>query len=288
MANGSGQASAPGTVADALQLAVMALNSRRPEEAERIAAVAVKANPRDPRALHILGYALLMQGRGAEAVAPLEAAARLRHDGEIETQLAVALRQAGRLDDALARLRRAVKRRPPYPAAFHELGCLLSSSKRYDEAIEVFSRGLDVAPMMPELSIQLGYALLQRGSRLEAKAAFARALGILPASREALYGLAKSEQELGNYAAAADCFRRCLRISPDPAIWHQLGRCLLRLGQLDAAYDCFRATVRAEPKRLGNVLTSILKAPSGRFWLKPSAARRFLQEAKNGSNTSSA
>jgi tetratricopeptide (TPR) repeat protein len=288
MADRSGQARVSGNAADALQLAIVALNSRRPDEAERIAAVVVKANPRDPRALHILGYALLMQGRGAEAVAPLEAAARARHDGEIDTQLAVALRQAGRLDDALARLKRAVKRRPPYPAAFHELGCLLSFSKRYDEAIEVFSRGLGVAPMMPELSVQLGQALLQRGSRLEAKAAFARALDILPASREALFGLARSEQELGNYAAAADCFRRCLRIRSDPAIWHQLGRCLLRLGELDGAYDCFRAAVRAEPKRFGNVLTSILKAPSGRFWLKPSAARRFLQEAKNGSSSSSA
>jgi tetratricopeptide (TPR) repeat protein len=281
MADGSGQARASGTGQDALQRAIAALNGRRPDEAERMAAIAVKANPRDPRALHILGYALLIQGRGAEAVAPLEAAARARRDGETDTQLAMALRQAGRLDDALARLRRAVKRRPPFPGAFHELGCVLSLLQRYDEAVEVFRQGLDVAPMMPELSIQLGYVLLQCRKWAEAKAAFMRALDIAPALREPLLGMAQAEQELGNYAASADCLRRCLRISSDPGIWHQLGRCLLRMGELDPAYDCFRHVVRTEPVRFGNVLTSILKAPRGRFWLKPSAARRFLQEAKN-------
>jgi tetratricopeptide (TPR) repeat protein len=281
MADGFRQAHSSGAAEDTLQRAIGALNSRRPDEAERMAATAVKANPRDARALQILGYALFLQGRGAEAVAPLEAAARLRNDAEIDTQLAVALRQAGRLEDALARLNRAVKRRPSFPGAFHELGCLLASLKRYDEAIDAFRQGLDVAPMMPELSVQLGYALLQCGRWAEAKSAFTRALNIAPALREALSGLAKAEQELGDHAASADCLRRCLRISSDPVIWHQLGRCLLRMGQLDEAYDCFRHAVRAEPRRFANVLTSILKAPRGRFWLRPSAARRFLQEAKD-------
>ncbi|MGH6670853.1 MAG: tetratricopeptide repeat protein [Xanthobacteraceae bacterium] len=281
MTDRSGQARAPGAAQDALQRAIMALNDRRPDEAERLAAAAAKANPRDPRTLYVLGSALLMQGRGAEAVAPLEAAARARHDGEIDTRLAMALRLAGRADDALARLKRAVKRRPPFPGAFHDLGCILGSLKRYDEAVDVFRQGLDVAPMMPELSVQLGYTLLQCRKWTEAKAAFARALDIVPALREPLLGLAKAEQELGDFAASADWLRRVLRLGSDPAIWHQLGRCLSRIGDIDAAYDCFRHAVRAEPARFGNVLTTILKAPRGRFWLKPSAARRFLQEARN-------
>src|SRR5580658_6018477 len=146
---GLGDAGVAGTAnADALvQRAGLALNSQRPGEAERIARDVLRDHPQHPRALHVLGYALLLQGRVDDAITTLEPAARRRHDAEIDAHLAIALRRAGRPDDALARLKRATKRNPPYAPAFHECGCLLASLGRRDEAIEAFQRGLDVAPM---------------------------------------------------------------------------------------------------------------------------------------------
>ena len=178
----------PGAVGndEALQRAMLALDGQRRNDAERIAGEVLKADPRHARALHVLGCALLMQGRPQDAIAPLEAAARGRHDPQTDTLLAIALRQAGRTDDALSRLKRATKRQPPYAAAFHELGCLLSSLERHDEAIEALLRGLEVAPMMPELSIQLGYVLLRRRHFADAKIAFARALDIARLARRAV------------------------------------------------------------------------------------------------------
>src|SRR5262245_38462424 len=123
-------------VAQALQRAAAALNAQRPQEAEQIARQ-LASRGRHPQALHILGCALLMQGRAGDAVTPLEEAARGRHDAEIETQLAMALRQSGRNEEALARLKRAVKRKPAFPPAFRELGVLLASLQQYDEAAEV-------------------------------------------------------------------------------------------------------------------------------------------------------
>ena len=88
---------------------------RPPGEAERIAADVLKTNAGSLPALQILGTALLMQGRGKEAIAPLERAARASRDARTETELAVALRQAGRNEEARERLERAVKRKPPFP-----------------------------------------------------------------------------------------------------------------------------------------------------------------------------
>ena len=165
-----------------LQQAAFALNAKQPEEAQRIAEEILKRDPRNAGALHILGFALLMRGRAQDAVAPLEAAARGRHDPEIETRLALALSQIGRRDDALSRLKRAAKRRPPYPPAFHGLGTLLFAMERCDEAIEVLRGGVKVAPMMPELSTLLGSVYLKQRNFGEAKAAFGQALAISPNS----------------------------------------------------------------------------------------------------------
>jgi tetratricopeptide (TPR) repeat protein len=138
-----------------------------------------------------------MQKRADDAIAPLQAAAQNLRDGETDTLLAMALRQSGRTDEALAQLKRATKRRPPYAPAFHELGYLLMLLEKYDEAIDTLRRGLEIAPMMPQLSVQLGEVFLRRRNYGEAQAVFALALEIVPQSAEALFGIAKANQLLG-------------------------------------------------------------------------------------------
>lgn len=273
-ANSSGR---PAQAAAALQRARVALSSDRPQDAERIAEEVLKFDPRNGAALQVRGAALLMQKRASDAVAPLQAAAQSLRDGETDTLLAMALRQTGRVDDALSRLKRATKREPPYAPAFHELGYLLMSLENYDAAIEALHRGLEIAPMMPQLSVQLGEVFLRRRSYVDAKAAFARALDIAPQSAGALFGLAKAHQSLGETSAAAVFYRRCLVLTPeDPTCWLNLGHCLLQLGELEAGHDCYRSAARGDPKRYGRALTSLAASGRGRLWLRPSAAARFF------------
>jgi len=264
-----------------LRQAALALSADRPREAERIAKEALADSSRNGQALHILGCALLMQGRAKEAIAPLETALRGRHDPKIETQLAMALRFAGRPDEAAARLKRFCKRGPPYAPAFLELGVVLSSIGRHQEAIEVLRRGLDIAPMMPQLSIARGYAFLGSWDPSNAKAEFARALEILPGSSDALLGMARAQRESGDAQAAVEHIRRCLVNNPNEAwAWNLLGHCLLELGQLDAGYDCFRTAGRRHPRGWGQALTSLVTSRRGRLWLRPSAAQQFFARAE--------
>ena len=263
---------------DVLQRAMTALNGNRLNEAEQIARDVLNVDHRNAKALYVLGSALLMQGRPLDAIAPLEDAARGRHDAQSDTMLAIALRQAGRAEDPYSRLKRITKRQPPYAAAFLELGRLLASMERNAEAAEALMRGVEVAPMMPEMSIQLGYVLLRRRDFGGAKSAFARALAIVPNSPDALFGIAQAHQENGESQVAADYFRRYLIVSPgDPTAWVRLGLCLLALGQRDAGHDCFRTVARRDAKGFGNALSSLVKSSRGRFWLKPSDAARFLR-----------
>jgi tetratricopeptide (TPR) repeat protein len=267
---------------DLLQQATFALNAKRPQDAQRIAQQILKTEPRRARALHILGAALLMQDRATDAVAPLEDAVRSLRDPETETLLGIALRRIGKNEDALLRLKRAIKRQPPFGAAFHELGFLLLSMERYTEAIEVLSRGHGLLPMMPELSILLGNVFLECRNFRDAKLCFARALNISTNSSDAMYGLGMAHWRLCEYRAAADLFRHCLMRNPDDvSSWLNLGHCLLELGQRDAGYECFRTVARGSQKQYTSALTALVNAGRSRFWLKPSAAERFLRGTRS-------
>jgi tetratricopeptide (TPR) repeat protein len=198
-------------------------------------------------------------------------------DPETEVRLADALRQVGRHEDAVNRLKRAAGRYPSEASLFLELGYQLVLMDRYDEAIEALGRGLQIAPMMPQMSIQLGFAYLSRGDCANAKIALARALDMSPHADDALFGLAKAHQELGENEEAAGYFQRYLTNRPnDGGGWLSLGHCLLELGQLDVGYECFRRAASGDAERYGAALTSLASAARGRFWLRPREAARFL------------
>ncbi len=266
---------------EGLRRATVAMESRRPDEAERIARDLLANVGQQPRVLHVLGLSLLAQGRAHEAVTPLETAAQGGASSIIETHLAIALRQSGRGADALAWLQRATERQPAFPFAFHELGVLLFAQRRLEEAEAVLRRGLTVAPAMPELSVLLGGILLERGDRANAKAAFARVLASAPQHPGALYGFGTVLMDDGEFARAAERFRQAL--TRDPTYVQagiSLGTCLLELGQREEALTQLRAAASVSPQFYGKALRALVNSGHGQFWLKPSAAAAFLKSGQ--------
>jgi Flp pilus assembly protein TadD len=274
----SGPRLAGGDAEADLQWAIGALNHGRADDAERFARTVLARIPQHAKALYLLGCALLQQNRAAQAVAPLERAARALQDPAVETQLGIALRQVGRTDDALARFRRATKRRPPHPEAFHELGYLLFSSGQSDEAATVVEHGIELAPKAVELPILLGVIDQGRGDRVKAKAAFAQALAIAPDHPGAHYGMGLVLADDAAYAQAAEHLQRALAGNPaDVQARLKLAACQLELGRSDHALDNLRAAVRADASSYGIALSLVSCSARGRFWLRPSTARQRLE-----------
>ncbi len=254
-----------------------AIQSQRPEEAMRLSQEILSRNPSQPNALHLFGYALLMQERAEEAIAPLEKAFRSLRDPAVETQLAIALRKAGRTDDALNRLARAIKRKPVFPAAIHEYGYLLFSLDRTSEAIDVVKSGIESAPGMPDLPILLGWIFHAKNDGASAKTAFARALGIVPNHSDALYGMGLVHMDAGEFAPAAEYFQRALMSDPsDQQSRLYLGACLLETGQTGAASACLRQVTRGGANFYGKALKVLSSSSRGRFWVQPSGVAKFF------------
>jgi tetratricopeptide (TPR) repeat protein len=264
-------------IADALARAKAALDQGRAGEAEQFARVVLGNDARHAAALQLLGGALLLQERHAEAIPPLEGAARVLRDPALDTQLAIALREVGRHDDALSRLKRAIKRDRPYAFAYHELGFLLYSLQRYDEAIAAIRRGIEIAPLSSNLWVLLGGICQARRDLPGAWAAFARALSISPNLASAHYGMGTALMAQADYAPAAEHFRIASINNPeDLQARLKLAGCLLEIGQTDAALTLLRTAVRGDPKHFPLSLKLVLSSGRGRFWLRPSVAARAL------------
>lgn len=266
-----------GALARALDQAAHALRAGRPTEAERFAAPVLAADPANLLAAQVLGAALLMQGRPAEAIDPLEMAAQRSEDPSTGIYLARALAGVGRLDEALVQLRECAARRPPFAQAFLELGDQLAEAGAYDEAAEVFEAGLSLLPDASVLKVGLGYVCLRRGDRAKARELFSQVRAEAPERRDAVIALARVMALDGETADAADLFRLALASRPhDPVVCVELGRCLLDLGERETGEAMLRAGARA-PAQWGAALRALAAGAHGRAFLRPSAAARFLQ-----------
>lgn len=260
-----------------LQWAAIAIQNGSPEHAERFAGEVLKADAGSVEAAKLFGYALMLQDRAGEAVAPLEKAARASRNPEIETQLSIALRHVGKTDKALIWLKRAVSRTPPFAPAFDELGYLLKVLNRPAEAIAVLKQGVTVAPMMTEMWIQLGLVCADVNDRAGARSAYAQALAINPVHPDAVKGMASVLMHEGDHARAAELFKRAIAADPnDAAMRVGLGHCLLELGQKDAGYACLRVAV-GQGASLQRAIAASASSAHGRLWLRPSDAAKFFK-----------
>jgi tetratricopeptide (TPR) repeat protein len=267
----------PSSSSQALESAVFALRMQRPNEAERLAEGVLKSNRGNALAAEVLGRALLMQNRAGEATVPLERAARRSDSPAIETLLAAAYAATGRSDEALDQLRRTMARRPPFPPAFLETAGQLTKIGNLDEAIAVLEEGLALTPDAADLQMELGFLSIKRNGRTKARALFLQVLTAAPERHDALIALAKVMALDGEYAAAADIYRRALGLRPDDAMTrNNLGICLLEMGERDAGEASLRAAMRGDPHTVGRAITSLAAASHGRFFLRPSAAAKFL------------
>jgi tetratricopeptide (TPR) repeat protein len=264
-----------------LQGAILALQMQRPDEAERLAGGVLKANRGNAAAAAILGRALMLQNRAAEAIIPLERAARRGDNPALETQLAAALAAAGRRDQALEQLRRTTARRPPFLPAFLEHAGQHAKSGNYAEAIAVLEGGLALLPGALELQVELAFLHVKRNDRAKARLILSQALAAAPQHPHVLAALAQVMHLDGDYAAAADTYRRALALRPDDAAARKnLGACLLEMGEREAGEASMRTAIRAAPQLTGPAIISLAAASYGRFFLRPSAAANFLHGNK--------
>lgn len=199
--------------------ALGAMNAGRFRRAAELAQAARRKSPNDPRVLATLGQALSRCGRGREALIPLRKAVSLdKANTSYRFELAYALDEAARPDEALAEIDAVLKIDPAHDRAVRVRCSIFRRTGRAAEAWEWLTARLDRLPNTPTIALA---AAANLPSKAEPDAVLDRvreaiaAPGTKPAERRSLfYALAKILDRIGRYDEAFAAAESANRLFP--------------------------------------------------------------------------
>ena len=158
--------------------------------------------------------------------------------------LGIALRQKGRVDEAIAEYQEALQINPDYGDAHVNLGSALLQAGRLDEAISHLQKALQINPGYAKAHNNLGNAFLQKGNVTEAIAHFQQALQLEPDDPWPKNNLAWllatcSEASLRNGNKAVELASQANELAgrENPIILHTLATSFAEIGRFPEAVE---------------------------------------------------
>ena len=221
-------------------------NERRYPEAEKLALEITARHPARGFTWKMLAVLLSLQGRTAEALAPMrKAAALLETDLDAHYDLGIILKELGRPEEAEASLRRVLEIEPDHAVAHNTLGAILADLGRRDEAEAFYRSALEHNPDYAAAHGNLGNLLQETRRLAEARECYLRALALTPDSPQANNNLGNLLKELREFAAAEARYRHLLSVRPEnvDAGWN-LSLLLLHLERFEEGWPLYQARFR--------------------------------------------
>jgi len=209
----------------------------------------IARNPDCWMAMDNLGLVLEQTGKVPEAIAQFRQALRIKPDfADAHNDLGQALIQAGQLAEAVGRLKEAVRIDPDYVLAHNNLAVALVKSGQTTEAMEQFKQTFRINPNDAEAHNNLGSVLFQSGQFPQAIAQYQQALQIDPDYALARCNLASALLQSGRIPEAIAQYRQALLLNPDFADAHKdLGQALSQAGQTTEAIAQYRQALLLDP-----------------------------------------
>jgi tetratricopeptide (TPR) repeat protein len=150
-----------------------------------------------------------------DSIALFEHAVRVTENNHVaHNNLAIALAERGRIEDATIHLLEVVRIRPRFASAHNNLGLALAAQNRTAEAAAHFARAVEINPGFAEAHNNLGCALAGLGRAELAIPHFERAISLAPSFADAHYNLAAALLERGEADRAENHLREALRLRP--------------------------------------------------------------------------
>jgi predicted Zn finger-like uncharacterized protein len=210
------------------------------------------------------GNRLLDQGQVPEAEAAFREALRLKpRFPQAQHNLGIALEGQKDLDGAVAAYERAIALDRKYAKAHNNLGTALRAKGDLDGAIAAWRKAIDIDPKHALAHNNLGNALHDQGDLDGAIAAWRQAIALDPKYAPAHYNLGLALADKGDLDGAIAAFRQAIELDPKDAPAHgSLGNALCDKKDVDGAIAEYRQAIALDPKdaKAHNNLGGVLRA----------------------------
>lgn len=160
-------------------------------------------------------------------------------------QNAVALHQAGRLDEAEKLYAKVLKADPRNANALNLVGMIATARARYGDAKKHFERAMQCAPRMADAPFNLGIVLTALGDAAGARTAYERAVALNPHHAGAYLNLGVILQQSGALEEAVVAFEKRIALMPGDASGRQ---------NLREAHAALAVRDTADPERLDDAI----------------------------------
>jgi tetratricopeptide (TPR) repeat protein len=216
----------------------------------------LRSNPREFRALNLLGMIRAQQQRDAEAENIFKSVIQQKPDfAGAHVNLGLLYLQTSRLDDAVAQFQDALRLEPGRADA---LGALLNTWRvqaraavhagDLEKALSLLIQARKASPKNADVLYDFGMVALRMSLYPDAVQAFEGVLAIRHDDANSLYGLGRAQIGLRKFEAAAETFTRYTQLYPQDASGHYaLGVALASLEKSSEARAQFQKSVELQP-----------------------------------------
>jgi len=209
-------------------------------------AMALKAEPANPQYLANMGVALNRAGRNDEAVEVLGRAVAVRPTAEAYSNLGMANRAMGRFHEAAEAYRRATEMRPAEPAFHFRLASVLRLAGDHVAAEASYRKTIELRPDFAEAYDRLAFMLIDQGRTAEALTLLDQGLVALPGAATLHLQRARALRAGGQLEQAIAGFERTLTLQPTLGEAHLQRATTLRHRQRDDAVTAMETVFRSE------------------------------------------
>jgi tetratricopeptide (TPR) repeat protein len=246
-----------------LQDAARSMVAGNLQQAETDLQTLLHANPREYRALNLLGMIRAQQQRNADAEKIFKSVIEQNPNfAGAHVNLGLLYLQTSRTDDAIAQFQEALRLEPGRADA---LGALLNTLRvqareavhagDLEKALSLLIQARKASPQNSDVLYDFGIVALRMSLFADAAQAFRGVLAIRPDDANALYGLGRAQIGLGKYQDAAETFSRYAKLHPQDASGHYaLGIALASLEKSEEARAQFQKSVELQPEQTESYL----------------------------------
>jgi tetratricopeptide (TPR) repeat protein len=159
---------------------------------------------------------------------------------EAYSNLGLALKELGQLDEAVESYNKALFIKPNYAEAHNNIANVFQKHGQFDKAVESYNKALGIEPDYAEAHYNLGNALKELGNFDEAVASYKKTIAIKPDYAEVYSNLGVVHQELGMPNDAISSYDKAISIKPDFAesYWNK-SLSLLLCGEFKTGWELY-------------------------------------------------